>query len=148
MLLNRRNDSSHSGFDEHLDMTAMVDVVFQLMTFLLLTYQASVEAAVDMPQSHYGVGIEETETILLTVAPPPEGSETAPVFLGGELDPKARLDDDDAIKAAVQSGLVTGKRRVVIQADGVVPYGEVLRVAADAGSVEGLSVHIGVKEPK
>ncbi len=78
MLLNRRAGGSAIEIDEHIDMTSMVDVVFQLMTFLLLTYQASTEAAVEMPVAKFGVGVEETETIVLTVAPPKEAGRPAP----------------------------------------------------------------------
>ncbi len=147
MLLNRRGGSK-SLIDEELDMTPMVDVVFQLMTFLLLTYQASTEPAVEMPQARHGVGVEDTESIGLTVAPPTAGSETANVYEGLELDVDKRLTDNDAIKLAVEKGLTAGRRRVVIQADGDVPYGEVLRVAGAAGGVQGISLHVGVEEPE
>jgi biopolymer transport protein ExbD len=36
---------------------------------------------------------------------------------------------------------------VIIQADGQVDHGEVLRVAAVVGDVEGTSLHIAVQEP-
>lgn len=147
MLLTRRSGDAPL-VDEHIDMTAMVDVVFQLMTFLLLTYQASTEAAVEMPVAKYGVGVEETETIVLTVAPPRESGAPAQVFEGLELEPARRLDDNESIRVVVERGLTGGKRRVVIQADGGVSYGEVLRVAAAAGEVQGITVHIGVEEPK
>lgn len=132
--------------DEHLDMTAMVDVVFQLMTFLLLTYQASAESVVDVPPARYGVGVEEADSILLTVAPPKGDSTEALVYLGKELDPNFRLEDNDAINQAVEHGLADGKRRVVIQADGDVPHGEVLRIAGAAGRVQGVTLHIGIKD--
>lgn len=148
MLLNRHHGGGHSAFDEHVDMTAMVDVTFQLMTFLLLTYQASVEAAVEMPQARYGVGVEEVDSVLLTVAPPIEAGDPPQVYVGRDLDPKFRLDGREAIREAVEKGLISGKRRVVIQADGNIPYGEILRIGAVAGEVQGISLHIGVAEPK
>jgi biopolymer transport protein ExbD len=149
MLLSK---NKRSGIDaeaeEHLDMTAMVDVVFQLMTFLLLTYQASTEAAVKMPQAKYGVGIEDVDTVVLIVAPPPQAGAPSPVYEGLDIDPRRQLADSDAITAAVETGLTAGKRRVIIQADGDVAHGEVLRVAAAAAKVQGISIHIGVEEPQ
>lgn len=132
--------------DENLDMTSMVDVVFQLMTFLLLTYQASSEAAVDIPKARYGVGVEQSDTILLTVAPPKADSTSARVFLGKELNPDMQLDDNDAIYQTVEHGLADGRRRVVIQADSMVPHGEVLRIAGAAGRVKGVTLHIGIED--
>jgi biopolymer transport protein ExbD len=145
MLLNTRRSLKT---DEELDMTPMVDVVFQLMTFLLLTYQASTEPAVQMPEARHGVGVEDRESIVLTVAPPKEGGTQASVYLGLDLEPDKRLADNEAIKLAVESGLTSGKRQVVIQADGDVSYGEVMRVAGAAGEVQGISLHVGVEEPE
>ncbi len=132
--------------DENLDMTSMVDVVFQLMTFLLLTYQASTEAAVEIPKARYGVGVEESDTILLTVAPPKGESPEALVYLGKELNPEMQIEGDEAIYQVVEHGLADGRRRVVIQADAEVPHGEVLRIAGAAGRVKGVSLHIGIED--
>jgi biopolymer transport protein ExbD len=37
---------------------------------------------------------------------------------------------------------------VVLQADGAVPHGEVLKLAAAVTEVEGVTLHIGVQEPE
>ncbi len=132
--------------DENLDMTSMVDVVFQLMTFLLLTYQASTESAVDIPKARYGIGVEESDTILLTVAPPKGENPEALVYLGKELNPEMQLEGNEVIYQAVEQGLADGRRRVVIQADSMVPHGEVLRIAGAAGRVKGVTLHIGIED--
>jgi biopolymer transport protein ExbD len=133
---------------EQLDMTAMVDVMFQLMTFLLLTYQVSIEPEVEVPVAQTGQNVDEADSVLLIVAPPLEAGGQARVYDSPELDPTRLLDHPDSIKAAVEHGLAAGKRSVVIAADGEVPWGEVQRVAGIAGEVEGVTLHIGVEEPK
>ena len=148
MLLNRQLSELSDIVDENLDLTPMVDVVFQLMTFLLLTYQASAEPAVNMPEARTGVGIEDTESIVLTVTPPDAPDGPANVYEGLELNPERRLTGPDAIRLAVEQGLATGKRRVVVQADGDVPYGEVLRITGEAGVVPGVTLHVGVEDPQ
>jgi len=41
-----------------------------------------------------------------------------------------------------------GKKKVIIQADGAVPEGEVLRLIGEVGKREtGVTIHIGVQEP-
>ena len=40
-------------------MTPMVDVVFQLMTFMLFSVQMSGGEKVDVPPARHGVGVEE-----------------------------------------------------------------------------------------
>ena len=146
MLLQQQlRDLGQSG-DDHLDLTAMVDVIFQLLTFLLLTYQVSMESAVNMPAAKHGVGVEESDSIVLTVAPPESAGGAAGVYLGTKLDADKQLPDSDQIQQKVEEAVAGGKRRVVIQADGEVPHGEVLRVAGAAAKVEGISIHVGVEE--
>lgn len=148
MLLQQQLRDLSSIADDHLDLTPMVDTVFQLLTFLLLSYQVSAEAAVAMPLAKHGIGVEETGTIILTVATPEVQDAPARVYIGPKLEQKFRLDDNEAIQQAVEEGVVGGKERVVIQADGEVPHGEVLRVAGAAARVDGVSIHVGVEEAK
>jgi biopolymer transport protein ExbD len=148
MLLQQQlRDLSRVG-DDHVDLTAMVDVVFQLLTFLLLTYQVSAEADVNIPVAHHGIGVDESESLVLTLTPPDPGSTSVSVYTGLKIDQNKQLLDDDMITSAVEMALTQGKHRVVIQADAEVPEGEVLRVAGDAAKVEGVTIHIGVEEPK
>ncbi len=148
MLLQNNLRDLSSICDDHLDLTAMVDVVFQLLTFLLLTYQVSNEADVNLPPARHGVGIEETDSIVLTLSPPDSAGGAVAVYQGTKVDHNKQLMDDEMITSAVTEALTSGKHRVVIQADAEVPHGEVLRVAGDAAKVEGVTIHIGVEEPK
>src|SRR5689334_4026621 len=70
----------HSDVDEerneHIDMTPMVDVVFQLMTFMLFSVQMTGGEKVDVPPARHGVGVEESAATFLTL--------TKPAVAGGE----------------------------------------------------------------
>src|SRR5271166_5998202 len=62
--------------DEHIDMTPMVDVVFQLMTFMLFSVQMTGGEKVDVPPARHGVGIpESTATFLTLLKPAAPGAE-------------------------------------------------------------------------
>jgi biopolymer transport protein ExbD len=61
-------------------------------------------------------------------------------------DPADRLDDPEAIREAVAEGVRAGRRRVVLQADGAVPHGEVLRIGSVVAEVEGIILHLGVED--
>jgi len=39
-----------------------------------------------------------------------------------------------------------GRHKVILQADGDVPHGEVLKVAGAVAQIEGITVHVGVQE--
>jgi biopolymer transport protein ExbD len=129
--------------DEHIDMTPMVDVVFQLMTFMLFSVQLAASAKVDVPPAHHGVGVEESAATFLTLLKPePPGAEPA-VLLGNGDGPRVSLDQ---VRAAVAEGVRAGRRKVILQADGAVPHGEVLKLAAAVTELEGVTLHIGVQE--
>ena len=143
MLLRRQSSQER---DEHIDMTPMVDVVFQLMTFMLFSVQLSGEAEVDVPRARRGVGVEETVATFLTLLKP-DAPGARPRLLLGNGD-KGRVVDFDQAGAAVSEGVAKGLRKVVIQADGAVPEGEVLRLIGELGKREtGVTIHIGVQEP-
>ena len=140
MLL--RRDLDHDR-DEHIDMTPMVDVVFQLMTFMLFTVQMSGGEKVDVPPARHGVGVEETNATFLTLTRPPSPGGEPRLLLGHGEGAVATLDQ--ARKAAAD-GAKQGRGKVIIQADSQVPHGEVLKVAGAVAQVEGVTVHLGVQE--
>ena len=142
MLLRRQASEDR---DEHIDMTPMVDVVFQLMTFMLFSVQMTGGDTVEVPPARHGVGVEETQATFLTLLKPAAPGAEPRVLLGNGEGPAVTLE---RVKQAVADGLREGKRKVVLQADGAVPHGEVLKLAAAVTEVEGVTLHIGVQEPE
>jgi biopolymer transport protein ExbD len=140
MLLRRDIDQER---DEHIDMTPMVDVVFQLMTFMLFTVQMSGGEKVDVPPARHGVGVEESSATFLTLTKPSVPGGESRLLLGHGEGAVATLEQ--ARKAAAD-GVKQGRTRVIIQADSEVPHGEVLKVAGAVAQVEGITVHLGVQE--
>lgn len=141
MLLRRDQDQA---LNEHIDMTPMVDVVFQLMTFMLFSVQMTGGEKVDVPSARHGVGVEESVATFLTLAKPAGPTGEPKLLLGHGEGAVATLDE---ARKAVADGVKAGKRKVILQADGDVPHGEVIKVAAAVAQVEGITVHVGVQEP-
>jgi biopolymer transport protein TolR len=148
MLLRRQVDEER---DEHIDMTPMVDVVFQLMTFMLFASQMTGGEKVEIPPARHGVGVEEDAATFVTVMPSKTGSE-ALMFLGNG--PKFRDDESpdtvtlDQVRKAIAEGVKEGRRKVVLQADGEVSHGEVLKLISAISDTEGITIHVGVQEPQ
>jgi biopolymer transport protein ExbD len=140
MLLRRDMDQDR---DEHIDMTPMVDVVFQLMTFMLFTVQMSGGEKVDVPPARHGVGVEETAATFLTLTRPASPGGEPKLLIGHGEGPVATLDQ---ARQAAADGAKQGRGKVIIQADSEVPHGEVLKVAGAVAQVEGVTVHLGVQE--
>jgi biopolymer transport protein ExbD len=142
MLLRREASDER---DEHIDMTPMVDVVFQLMTFMLFSVQMTGGEKVDVPPARHGVGVQESSATFLTLLRPKAPGAEPRLLLGhGE---GAEVSVDQA-KKAVADAVRDGRRKVILQADGDVAHGEVLKLAAAVTEVEGVTVHVGVQEPK
>lgn len=143
MLLRRQVTQER---DEHIDMTPMVDVVFQLMTFMLFSVQMESSAVVDVPHARHGVGVEDTSATFLTLLPGATERDRPRLLLGNG---EGREVDREAAAAAVSQGVAEGRRNVVIQADGSVPEGEVIRLIGDLSKREsGVSIRVGVQEPE
>jgi biopolymer transport protein ExbD len=143
MLLRRQVSEER---DEHIDMTPMVDVVFQLMTFMLFSVQLSANAKVEVPKAQRGVGVEEDVATVLTLLKP-DAPGARPKILLGNGD-KGDVVDFERAAAEVSKGVAQGRRKVVVQADGAVPEGEVLRLIGEVSKREtGVTIHIGVQEP-
>jgi biopolymer transport protein ExbD len=141
MLLRRQASTER---DEHIDMTPMVDVVFQLMTFMLFSVQMTGGEKVDVPTARHGVGVEERAATFLTLLKPASPGAEPRLLLGHGEGPAATVDQ---ARQFVRNGLREGRRKVILQADGAVPHGAVVRIAAALAEVEGVTLHIGVQEP-
>jgi biopolymer transport protein ExbD len=141
MLLRRQVSEAR---DEHIDMTPMVDVVFQLMTFMLFASQMTGGEQVEVPVARHGVGVDENSATIVTLLKPSDPGGEPRLLLGnGKGDPATY----DEIRKAVTFGVEHGKRKVVVQADGAVSHGDVLKVIGEVSQVEGITVHVGVQEP-
>jgi biopolymer transport protein ExbD len=121
----------------------MVDVVFQLMTFMLFAMQMTGGEKVDVPPARHGVGVEESAATFLTLQKPERGGAAARLLLGHGEGAPATLEQ---ARQFARAGVREGRRKVVLQADGAVPHGEVLKVASALAEVEGITLHIGVQE--
>jgi biopolymer transport protein ExbD len=140
MLLRRDSDQERN---EHIDMTPMVDVVFQLMTFMLFSVQMSGGEKVNIPPARHGVGVEESAATFLTLTKPDGSSGQTRLLLGHGEGPEINLEQ---AQKAVADGVKAQRHKVILQADRDVPHGEVLKVAAAVAKVEGITVHLGVQE--
>jgi biopolymer transport protein ExbD len=115
------------------------------MTFMLFSLQMTGGEKVDVPPARHGVGVQESRATFLTLLKPAAPGGEPTLLLGhGE---GARVSLDEARKA-VAEGAKKGRQKVILQADGGVPHGEVLKVASAVTEVEGVTVHVGVQEPR
>jgi biopolymer transport protein ExbD len=105
-----------------LDMTAMVDVAFLLLTFFMLTtqFKPPETVAIELPTSHAEVKLPPTDVLTVTVAP-----EGQLLVGGGPGAPEVAVRQDDLPAVLVQLRAANPALRTVVKADQRADYGPV-----------------------
>jgi biopolymer transport protein ExbD len=135
-----------------MDITPMIDVVFLLLIFFIVSSNPDQQTAVELPRAHYGSGVSEMNSVVITVAEQPN-NKPAEVYLAdgkkGSPLPNNPDQQETAIIAYVNDGVFNlGKANVILKAERGVKYKDVSRVGAAAGSVEGVQLYLAVFEKK
>ena len=125
--------------DSEIDVTPLVDCVFLLLSFFMMTSPMKGNPDRNVPAARHGVGVN------------PNGT-TAIRIVQGEPSPRILLDNRQSsvedVRPYVEAGLRQGHTLVVIKADRKVPCGLVQQVAREATSVEGVHFSLGVQDDK
>jgi biopolymer transport protein ExbD len=136
----------HSEGDARVDMTAMVDLVFMMNIFFLVTTLVTAMAEVNLPAAKHVVAADMQSAVVITVVA--DGDERVRVYLGDGTKgaPLAEEDRDERIRAAVQEGVGAGKTNVVVKAERDVELRHIAGLAAAATADEGIRLYAAVLE--
>jgi len=135
------------GQDATVDMTAMIDLVFMMNIFFLVTSIVTALAEIDLPAAQHVVAVDVEDSVVFSILAVAEGNPPL-IYLGNPSDGKRLAGDDpsDQIEAAVAEAALQGKSSVVIKAEKHVPLREIVRLAAAATSAEGMTLSLAVME--
>jgi len=130
-----------------IDMTPMIDCVFLLLIFFLVSSAASaIESRIELPPARYGKPADLNRAVVITMAD--RGSGLAQSYLGdglsGEMLPEESRAREARVVRAVQDGRREGKEYVVIKAAKTIKHREVSAVAGAVGQVEGTKLYLAV----
>jgi biopolymer transport protein ExbD len=147
-----------SGFDEliarqphkeppEFDITAMVDLVFMMNIYFLVTFVTVAMTEIDLPAATHAAPLDGDSAVVLTVT----GGEGKPVvvFLGDTQTGEPLRDaesQESRIRAAVEQGLAEGKTEVLLKAEKNLRLGELFRISAAASGVKGMKLNVAVME--
>jgi biopolymer transport protein ExbD len=137
-----------SGEDPRFDITAMVDLVFMMNIFFLVTWVGAALAEVDLPAARHCMAADTDASVIVTVLEG-GGHQTSPVYLGEK--PAGRpltnpAEIDQQVRAAAEEGKSLGKDTILIKAEKRVPLRDVVRIAGSAVAVEGMKLRLAVME--
>jgi biopolymer transport protein ExbD len=127
--------------DSEMDITPMIDCVFQLRIFFMVASNMTGGRTLDLPVARYGVGVDTNRSTTITVQAG-EGAGERPriVFEGG------RQGDLETVRQVVNAGKQEGVAQVVIKAERTVPHRVVQDVARAVMETEGVEFYIGVQD--
>lgn len=135
-----------------MDITPMIDIVFLLLIFFLVSSTPDRSTAVELPPARYGTGVSEKNSVVITVAQA-DGSDKSQVFVADGRVGKALSDDaaekTAAIVAAVEDGFLReSKSQVLIKAGRMVKRRNIyaVEIAVGKAEVEGVKIYHGVYE--
>lgn len=129
-----------------LDITPMIDVVFLLLIFFMVSSTMQKPADNDPPPAVNGVGVESRGAVTISINKPTD-PQTPPEILLSNGKPGSLEEVTADIKAAKAEG-IGGKplEDVIIKADRDVKHGFVTKVMRAVNEVEGMHLHVQVKD--
>ena len=140
----RRSDVEHNA---EFDITAMIDLVFMMNIYFLVTFIGAAMQEVNLPAADHCAPLDaEVATIITVLAGPDAQSVVVRVGEGEAAVPLADPDQQaERIGDAVEQGAAQGKTKVLIKAEKGIRLREMGRLAA-AASREGVTLHLAVME--
>lgn len=127
-----------------MDFTSLIDVVFLLLIFFMVTSTMTGQSDVEVPPARHGKGMDPSKaTILILREPERLGGQTR-LIVGDDLNgPPATVED---ARTAIEQNLSKGINQVLIKAERKVPHQDVLEVARMVGEFQAGELYIGVQQ--
>lgn len=144
-LLARKTKHNEANFD----ITAMIDLVFMMNIFFLVTMVSAALEEINLPSSKHCVAADGEASVIVSILESPDSGGAGLVFLGeaSSGEPLETLDDQEReIKIAVEEGVELKKTTFLIKAERNVSLRDVARIGGLAASVQGVELKLAVIE--
>jgi biopolymer transport protein ExbD len=128
--------------DARFDVTAMVDLVFMMNIFFLVTWAEMARAEIDLPRAKHCVAAAQNQSVIFTII-------KGPAFFIGDSSSGASVSPgelEQKVADAVEEGLREERNIILIKAERDVPLRDVARLASIATAVKGTQLMLAVIE--
>jgi len=134
--------------EARFDITAMIDLVFMMNIFFLVTAVGAALAEIDLPAARHCAPADRDDSVIISLtAGGAANSATIHVGNGAAGEPFATGDTlDRKILAAIEAGVRAGKKTVLVKAEKSVRLRDVARVGIIAATVPGTELKVSVIE--
>ncbi len=134
--------------DANFDVTAMIDLVFMMNIYFLVTTIGASMGELNLPAAKHCIAADRETSVVVSII---EGVDRSAgqVYVGDgrEGEPLVeREEQEKAVRAAVEEGVRSQKNTVLIKAEKNVRLRDVARVAAAAAGVPGMELKLAVIE--
>jgi biopolymer transport protein ExbD len=148
-LIARRPDSEMPEFD----ITAMVDLVFMMNIYFLVTFVAVSMGQLNLPSATHVAALDADTAVIFTLTRSADG-KSVNMYVGDSIKTEAVTDtsqQEERVQAAVTKGAASGKKNVLLKAEKKVRLGDMFRIASDASAAiaatsKDMKLNIGVLE--
>jgi biopolymer transport protein ExbD len=133
--------------DPEFDITAMVDLVFMMNIFFLVTFVTAALSEINLPAANHAVPLDSEKAAVITVLAGPDW-KTVLVYLGDGKTGAPIVEPDDQVTQianAVERAAAEGKESVLLKAEKGIRLREIKRIGA-AASRDGMKLHIAIME--
>jgi biopolymer transport protein ExbD len=129
------------------DITAMVDLVFMMNIYFLVTFITMSLAELSLPAADHVSALDAETATVITLIRAPDGKSVKVYLASGEkgeaiTDPE---EQEKKVQAAVEQGLAAGKSDVLLKAEKKVRLAELFRIAT-AATAEDVKLNVAVLE--
>jgi len=136
--------------DSEIDIAPLIDMVFLLLIFFIVTSTMERQSSIDLPRTEYGMAVSERNATTISIEG--KGAEIR-VYLGDNIGgvplPDLTEPQEAAIAQAVEAGYLEGKTALIIKADREVHTGEIARIlSAATQAVDELDVYMATVEDR
>ena len=132
-----------SAGDDEIDITPMIDCVFLLLIFFMVSSTMQGGVDLDVPVANHSVGIDAHGAAVVTIRNPENPGAIPRIILGDGGGQEAQVAE---IKPYVEDAVRSGRTKIVLKAEGEVTHGTVDEVARAIKSVIGAELYMGVRE--
>jgi biopolymer transport protein ExbD len=139
----RRSDEDTPEFD----ITAMVDLVFLMNLYFLVTFLTVAMGEMALPAADHASALDADTAVVLSLARSLDG-ESVTVYLGDGEQGEAINDvgqQEDRVQAAIEEGIAAGKTAVLLKAESKVRLADLFRISSLI-SGQDLKLHVAVLE--
>jgi biopolymer transport protein ExbD len=142
-LMSRRTEEETPEFD----ITAMVDLVFLMNLYFLVTFLSVVMNKLALPPADHVSPLNTDTAVIVSLARSLDG-ESVTVYLGDDANPEPINDvaeQEERVKAAIEEGVAAGKTSVLLKAESKVRLADLFRISSLVSGHD-LKLHVGVLE--